>query len=373
MQVRKIILAVLIVLFTTPAAICQPEALKGVVNNLAIYKQKKDLKYLAGAKKSIDSLFITHADSLNLEKNVYRAIVYSSILYFDAPNKLNQPAALFKQTTDLVDNLNADRNIYRFPLEMDYCRRCLANIYISKAFLYVNNSDFINALQLFQDAEKYIPSFKPIHAYIAYSNVKLGNLHAAAKYYTDLINSDSTKTEYVEAASNIYKSIGDTVTALEILKKGRKLFPNDRSLLIDEANIYNNKKDYRSLSVLLPALLDNNTYNADIAFVAANCYDNLNQFDKAESLYLRAIELNSSAYDPVFDLGLLYLKQGEIKQEKVDNAPNTERALQWLKKANEISPNNINCLKALQLAYIQTGNKNQINNINNQVKQLTNQ
>src|SRR6202042_2703751 len=101
------------------------------------------------------------------------------------------------------------------------------------------------------------PSFKQLNAYIAYSNNKLGHLREAAKYYTDLVG-DSTQASYVEAASNIYKSFGDTLAALEIVKKGRKVLPNDKSLLLDEANIYNNKKDYRSLVTLLPALLDIN-------------------------------------------------------------------------------------------------------------------
>jgi tetratricopeptide (TPR) repeat protein len=368
----KIKLPVLIVLFTASAAFCQTEVLKSVVNNLAFYKQKKDLKYLSSAKKSVDSLITTHADSLDLEKNVYRAIVNSSILYIDSLNKLKMPSAFFTQTAGLVDKLSANSKIYRFQVEMDYVKHCLANVYIRKAFVYMNNSDFINALQLFQDAEKYAPSFKPLNAYIAYSNNKLGNLHAAAKYYSDLVANDSAKTEYVEAASNIYKSLGDTVTALDVIKKGRKFLPNDRSLLLDEANIYNNKKDYRSLAPLLPSLLDINTNNADIAFVAANCYDHLNQYDKAESLYLRAIELNSSAYDPIFNLGLLYFKQGEIKREK-DNAENIARAIQWLEKANEIAPNDIKCLQVLQLVYTRTSNKDQINRVNNKIKQLTNQ
>jgi hypothetical protein len=52
---RKIILLVL-GLFTTSLAFGQSEALKAVVNNLAFYKQKNDLAYLARAKKS--SLYI---------------------------------------------------------------------------------------------------------------------------------------------------------------------------------------------------------------------------------------------------------------------------------------------------------------------------
>jgi hypothetical protein len=83
MKGRKLILPVLLVLFTTGFAFCQSEVVKPVINNLAYYKQKKDLKYLTAAKKSMDSLFTSKADSLDLEKVVYRAVVNISIVYID--------------------------------------------------------------------------------------------------------------------------------------------------------------------------------------------------------------------------------------------------------------------------------------------------
>ena len=365
---RKIIIPVFIGLFTCSTAFCQTEVLKSVVNNLAFYKQKKDLKYLTSAKKSVDSIITTHADTLNVQKMTYRAVVYASILYIDSLNKLNQPVTFFKQTTDLVDNLSLNKKIYKYQSEIDYAKRCLANVYIRKAFIYMNKSDFGNALKLFESAQKYTPDFKQLIAYIAYCNNKLGNLHAAALYYTELINTDSTKTEYVEAASNIYKTLGDTAMALQVVKKGRKALPADKTLLLDEANIYNNLKDYRSLAPLLTDLLDINTNSADIAFVAANCYDHLNQYDKAETLYLHAIDLNSSAYDPIFNLGLLYFKRSEMKQSGSGN--NIMLAAQYLEKASEISPNNINCLQILQLVYSQTANKDQLDKINSKLKQI---
>ena len=66
MQGRKITLPVLIVLFTTSAAFCQTEALKTVVNNLAFYKQKKDLKYLSNAKTTVDSVIQASPDPNDL-------------------------------------------------------------------------------------------------------------------------------------------------------------------------------------------------------------------------------------------------------------------------------------------------------------------
>jgi tetratricopeptide (TPR) repeat protein len=260
------------------------------------------------------------------------------------------------------------KKIYKYKPEMDFARQCLANVYIRKGFAYLHNSDFVNAGHLFLKARDYEPSYKPLNAYIAYVNNKLGNLQTAAKYYDNLIKTDSTKTEYAEIASDIYKSIGDTAKAIEIIKKARKQLPDDKFLLLDEASIYSNRKDYRSLSSLLPLLLDNNINNPDIVFVAANCYDHLSQYDKAESLYLHAIDLNSSAYEPVFNLGLLYLKKSILNKGEYINY-----AIKWVEKANEIAPNNIKCLEALQYIYAQTGNKDQINKINNKLKQLTNQ
>jgi tetratricopeptide (TPR) repeat protein len=371
MQCRKIILSVLIPFITTTFAFAQSEALKVVVNDLAFYKQKNDLKYLSAAKKSADSLIITRSDTADVEKNTYRALVNASILYVDSLNKLGQPATLLAETSTLVDKLSANKKIYKFQAEIDYAKRCLANVYIRKGFEFTNNSDFTNARQSFENARKYAPNFKPITDYIAYSNNKAGNLVDAAKYYSNLLAVDSTRTEYIETASSIYKSLGDTSKALQILQKGRKLLPTDRFLLLDEANIYNNQKNYKALEPLIGPLLDINANNADIAFVAANCYDHLNKYDKAESLYLRTIELNSSAYDPVFNLGLLYLKQSAAGQEGNDDR-NIGRAIQWLEKAYEISPNNVQGLKALQLAYAKTGNKDQLDKVNNKLKQITN-
>ncbi|GAB3905494.1 tetratricopeptide repeat protein [Mucilaginibacter boryungensis] len=372
MNSRKIIFSVAFLLFTSSFAFCQSEVLKGVVNSLAYYKKQNDLKYLGNAKKTVDSLIRTKSDSSDLEKNVYKALVYSSIVYTDSLNKLNQPAGFFLQTTQLVDDLSKRKKIYKYQAEMSYSRRCLGNAYLRHGFQQMHISDYSNALQSFKKAQTYAPSFREINAYIAYANNKLGNVQEAAKYYNILLSTDTIRSEYIDAAANTYKMIGDTAKALQLLQKGRKLLPNDKSFLLEEANIYNNNKNYNALAPLLPQLLDDNPNNADIAFIAANCYDHLNHYDKAESLYLRAIELNGASYDPVFNLGLLYCKISERKKG-INSAKDLSRAKLWLEKANEISPNDTKCLHLLQLVYGKEGNNDQLDRINNKLKQLTNQ
>lgn len=371
MRGRKLILSVLLILFTTAFAFSQSETFKPVINNLALYKQKKDLKFLAAAKKSMDSLVTTHSDSADIKKSVYRAFVNSSILFADSLNTLKQPATLFGQTVELVDRISLSKKIVSYQDQMDYVKRCIANVYIRQGFQYMNTSDFVNSEQAFLKAQKYVPSFKQLNFYIAYSSNKLGKLQDAAKYYTNLINADTAKAAYVEAAANIYESMGDTAKALDAIQKGRKRFPDDKLLLLHEANIHNNQKAYGSLLPLVEPLLNNYPNNADVAFVAANCYDNLDQYKKAEACYLHAIDLNSSAYEPVFNLGLLYFKESLLMAP--DRVNDRRLAAQLLERANEISPNDTKALKVLQLIYTETQNKNQLIKVDNKLKQLTNQ
>ncbi len=369
MKIRKIIFSVLLIMFITPEAFCQSEVLKGVVNSLARYKRNKEVKYLAAAKKSIDSLIAINNDTTNLEKNVYLAVINSSVLYADSLNYLNQAPDLLGKTTALFDKLNKARKKNAFESDLKYIANCLANVHIRNAFNFLKKSDFLAAHQQLINAKKYAPRYMRLNSYLAYVNARLGNLAAAAAFYNDLPASEDVWNENIEAASAVYKAIGDTTKAVALLERARKSL-NNSFFLLDEANIYNNKRDYASLEPLLPALLEENENNPEIVFIAANCYDRLGKYDKAETYYLKAVDLNSSAYEPAFNLGLLYFKKAQEKN--FSNRRDVALAARWLEKAHDIAPVNINNLEALKLLYAQTGNLTQLNTINNKLKQLTN-
>jgi len=367
---RKITLSLFILLFTSPSAFCQTEALKGVVNNLAFYRQQKDLKYLTNAKKQVDSLIKTKKDSSNVPKSVFRAVVYSSILYTDSLNKIGLPANSLDQISTLVDHLSGGFSIYKYQIELDFSKRCLANVYIRNGAAALKDKKYPDALVAFQKAQHFVPRYRRINGYIAFANNKLGNLQDAAKYYAILLNTDTLQSEDVIAAANVYKALKDTSKALQIIQKARKVLPNDEALLYEQTNIYHNKRDYKALEPLLPQLLTLNPNNAELTFMAANCYDHLNEYDRAESTYLQAIEQRNRYYDAVFNLGLLYFK-GYAQQDN-DKQKNIGRAIQWFEKANTILPNNLQCLQLLQWAYLKTRNEDQLNRINDKLKQLTN-
>lgn len=368
---RKIILSLLILMFTAPLAFGQSEALKGVVNSLAYYRQEKDLKYLANAKRQVDSLIKTKKDSANLSKGIFRAVVYSSILYTDSLNKLGLPDNSLQQITGLVDRISGRQKSYKYQVELSFSKRCLANVYVRQGNNSLKKKQYEQALASFQKALQYAPIYKRINSYIAYTNSQMGLYSEAVKYYNTLLNTDTLQSEDVMAAANTYKAMKDTSKAIQILQRGRRALPDDKSLLFEEANIYNKRRDYKALEPLLPQLLDKNNTNANIVYMAATCYDHLNKYDRAESMYLQAIDLNNKNYDAIFNLGVLYFKEysrnsGEERQK------NIERAIQWLERADSMKPDNGQCLQLLQWAYLKTRNEDQLNRINDKLKQITN-
>jgi Flp pilus assembly protein TadD len=69
---------------------------------------------------------------------------------------------------------------------------------------------------------------------------------------------------------------------------------------------------------------------------------------------------------------LLYFRQSQSGWDK-EKTQDEARAVQWLERANDIDPNDINCLKLLKALYAQLGDQNQINKVSNKLKQLINQ
>lgn len=372
-MIRKAFLLIVIVCFTSSIAFCQTEAMKDVANNLALYNKNNDYKYLAEAKKSIDGSFKTHADTVSLEKNVFKAVVYSAILYRDSLNTLKLPDTLLRQTTKLVNTLSANRKIYRFATEMNYAKGSLANVYLRKAFDFYEKNNFRQALTNFDIAKAYVPGAKIIDTYLANIYYKLGNYKTAVVYYDELLQEDKPKMEYIQTATTLYNALGDTTKALQAIQKGLSIYGHDKYLLFEEANIYNNKKDYGVLFTLLEELLYLAPNDLNVLFMAANCYDHLNRFADAERAYKKVIDINNTDYNPTFNLGLLYLKQSILDKNHDEKYwANMNRSRDLLEKASEMNPNSIACLNALQMLYLQTNNQSALKKTQSKLKQLIN-
>ncbi|MGI4021143.1 MAG: tetratricopeptide repeat protein [Janthinobacterium lividum] len=354
----------------TSFAFSQSEELKDVFNNMAFYNQKHDLKYLGEAKKAIDKTIVTRKDSINLYKSVYKAVVYSTLVYADSLNTLKMPDNFFSGINIYADTLYNKKKVYNYAAELTYIKSNIANVYIRKGFNDMQRGNYATAVSNFDKAKVLVPEANHLEIYMAYASTKMGELSKSAVYYENLIASGKAGAEVILTAQKNYKILGDTAKALKAIKTGRLLYPDNKNLLYEEANVYNNKKDYVALRALLSNLVKSGPDNYDINFLAATCYDHLNETAQAENFYKKAIKVNSTSYDPVFNLGVLYMKKGIADQNL--ESENYVLASTYLEKANELNPNDPYFLQTLKLLYDKIGNIAQANKINTQLNQIIN-
>ncbi|MVN22510.1 tetratricopeptide repeat protein [Mucilaginibacter arboris] len=367
---RKLLLSILFLVKATSFAFSQSEELKDVFNNLAFYDQKHDLKYLGEAKKAIDKTIQTRADSAKMYKSVYKAVVYSTIAYADSLNTLKMPDNFLSTTNIYADTLFKKKKVYNYSPEITYIKRNLANAYIRRGFNDLQRNNYRSAVDNFEKAQAIFPTAEHLEVYMAYAVNRMGELNKAAAYYDNLLQNGKAGAEVVLTAEKIYKILGDTTKALNAIKTARAIYPDNKKLLFEEANIYNNKKDYVALRGLIEGLVKAEPENYDINFLAAVCYDHLNQTNKAEIFYKKAIQLNRKSYDPFFNLGVLYMKRGAAEPAK--SAEDFDLARNYLEKANEMNPNDPQFLQTLKLLYDKTGNLAQANRISTQLNQIIN-
>ncbi len=200
---------------------------------------------------------------------------------------------------------------------------------------------------------------------------------------------------------------GDTSAAMDVLKKGRTTFPNDMDLLNTETTLYLQKGKQQEALNNLDASIQKDPNNALFYLVRGNIYDNManpkdaqgkdkdkpanfeETFKKAESDYLKAIELNPAnkehLYNSLFNLGAMYNNYGGYLQTKASNLPLTEaktkgkdmeaksqenfkKAIPHLEKALEIKPDDKGTMSALRKLYMMTGDQAKATEMNNRIK-----
>ncbi|CAN5562215.1 hypothetical protein BH10BAC1_BH10BAC1_02580 [soil metagenome] len=222
----------------------------------------------------------------------------------------------------------------------------------------------------------------------------------AKMYYQKMIDNKQGKGNTYSSLVNVCLMMKDSVTAMEILKKGRTAYPNDINLVITETNYFlkinNSKEALNNLNIALAA----KPTDANLFLVRGNIYDNLanpkdeagkdmekpKNYDElmksAEADYKKAIELKPDYFDALYNLGVLYNNHGvvlsKVADQITDNAKykvandlasaEFNKALPVLEKALEISPKDRNTMYALKQIYARTQQPEKVKEINERLK-----
>lgn len=209
---------------------------------------------------------------------------------------------------------------------------------------------------------------------VALASELSGDNETAKTTYNALIqlkyNLDGNGADLYRSLAKIYKNEGDTVKALECVKKGREAYPNNNNLIVEELEYYlQTGKDQEALQNLNTAIA-NDPKNPILHFALGTVYENLKEGDKAVAAYNKALEIDPNYFDAAFNLGTYYFNQGAEKVNTANQLPLSktkefdalnkeaktlfEKAVPPIEKAHELKPGDVDTANMLIKLYTRT-------------------
>lgn len=407
---------------------------------------KPDISYLNKAKEAID-IALTNNDTKNQGKtHAYKArIMYNFYTHAldQEMKKLEATVTDKRERTDMAYGTVSTADLEAAQQAIDKIQE------VDKKYLTTIQDGFTGKTQLTDDDAKFMMATAQMKAEI--SNIaagkykakkyeeagdyfyKLANLNmvltlkkdtsnfynacvcaARAKSTPKIIEYNKRMVELNIASTYNFNSLyttlinnKDTVAAMDILKKGREVFPSDADLFQSETFLFIaiGKRD-EALANLASAI-DKDPKNALAFLVRANIYDNManpkdpsgkdsdkpSNFDElfknAETNYNKVIELNPEnkehLYNALYGLGAMYNNYVGYLQNKGNNLPLTElktkgkeyeqkaqeygkKAIPHLEKALAMKSDDLATMTALRKLYFLVNDNAKANDMTNKIK-----
>lgn len=243
-----------------------------------------------------------------------------------------------------------------------------ANIYNRGVESYMKK-EFVKALSDFETLLAYDPADTSILFNAALTAERLNDNKKAAGFFNKLLDQNYKKPAIYQTLAQISKEERDTAKAIEYLVLGRKEFPNEVGLVIDELNIYLIQGRQKEVIQNLDAAIKLDPTNATLFFALGTAYDQMKDKEKAAINYQKAIDNKPNYFDAYYNLGALFFNEGaELaneankipfnQQKKYEEAVKKakdvfEKARPFLEKAHEIDPKDLNTMASLQQLYAQ--------------------
>ena len=204
---------------------------------------------------------------------------------------------------------------------------------------------------------------------------------------------DLYEEEYQDAA--VYSTLFELLMkedneekALEVLDKGKEMFPDDNTILFARINYYIQNDELELLEESLKKAIEAEPENASVHSALANVYMKIynraqeeESYDEEEAMgyrnsaikyYDMAIDLDSNDFEPYYSVGSIYFNDAAVITQKmselgmskedqntydslkVESEKLFSKALPYFKKAESLAPNDINSLIALREIFART-------------------
>ncbi|MDC3305432.1 tetratricopeptide repeat protein [Flavobacteriales bacterium] len=334
----------------------------------------------ADAKKYIDEAYATESTSNDAKMWNYRSKIYLQIALKQGEQDAD---AVFKATEAHLKCLQTDKKgrivVRKWTAKEDVlagmvqCGYKLFNHAISEYNAGNYNSALKHYAAIFDiiplDEEDQLKRGNITKETILYNSFfsayKMKDNTKSKELLQELIDINFNEPSIFTHMSNIYIEEKNTDKALEYLALGRDMFEEDQALINAEINLYIQLGRTSELIGKLGEAIALDDENDLLYFNRGTIYDQEGDIANAEKDYLKALDLNPTAFGANYNLGALYFNSGVETNNKANGTSNNTvyaklkkqadaafaKALPYLETAHELDTEDKNTLLSLKQLY----------------------
>ncbi len=329
------------------------------------------------AKISIDKAILDPKTGISAKTWYYRGLIYQDIEEsLEASVKAVDTQSLDKAIESYIKALEYDT---KKSYSEDIKKRLpyLQNRYVNKGVDKYKQKKYQEAADLFlksasisEKVYSKIDTNLIFNAALASINAK--NLGQQKELLSRLVDLKYPDAEIYRSLANVYFAEKDTTKGLDYIAQGRKTFPNNNTLMIDELNIYMARGQSKQMISKMEEAARADSTNKTLWFALGTTYDNMGKKKEAEVAYKKALSIDESYFDALYNLGAMHYNAGvevynkvkdlPISKEKEYNAGKAKyvasfnKSLPYLEKALDLQPNDVNTLLSLKEVYAKLDN-----------------
>lgn len=247
-------------------------------------------------------------------------------------------------------------------------KRDTINLYYA-ASTFVNAKEYETAYNAYDELKRLNYSGKGTNYYAVNKVNGEEQFFTTAKERDQMVKLGTHEKPRTEAIPSkrgeIYKNMalilvqnGKIAEAKKAVAEARVTNPDDKSLILTEANLYLDTKDYDTYKKLITEVLAQSPNDADLVFNLGVISYNAKNFAEAETYYKRAVEIKPDYVNAYLNLAILKLDADKKLFEEIQKLGNSEKdnkrydvlkkqreavfssALPYLEKAAELDDTN---------------------------------
>lgn len=303
---------------------------------------------------------------------LYRGQIYQKIATADKDYGVSKADAV-KESLESFEKAKKLDTKGRWEGQIDLGILQMRGVATNSGIAAYNDKDYEDAQTLFLIAENAANAAGEFDTLAVYNGglaaEQAGDYETAISQYQKAADAGYLGPKIYLYMANLYNKQEMPEKYLEVVKQGRAKFPEDGDLIVYELNYYLRNNKFEEAENSLKLAIEKEPNNKQLYFSLGVVYDNLKKYDMAITQYQKAIEIDSTYFDPIFNLGALYFNKGvemnnaanEIEDNEKYNAARAKakeefiKAQPWLEKAHRLDPNDQSAIASLTQLYALLG------------------